>query len=149
HIVAGTRLQLEGGVALAAVELQYPEGALEALDMGLQIAQQRGFVDLVTRPHGGQLRRSAHKFSPFLLSGKHTGWVKTAQNQGCAQDRSRPMIPSRRIAVTLPAGPRVEATLARVRWADAHGYTDAWFADAGAPDALTLAAALAGETRRL
>ncbi len=59
------------------------------------------------------------------------------------------MIPSRRIAVTLPAGPRVAATLARVREAEARGYTDAWFADAGAPDALTLAAALASETRRL
>lgn len=55
----------------------------------------------------------------------------------------------KRIAVTLPAGPRVADTLARVRWAEAAGYDDAWFADAGAPDALTTAAALAGITERL
>jgi probable F420-dependent oxidoreductase len=54
-----------------------------------------------------------------------------------------------RIAVTLPAGPRIADTLERVRWADAAGYDDAWFADAGAPDALTTAAALAGITERL
>lgn len=55
----------------------------------------------------------------------------------------------KRIAVTLPAGPRVADTLARVRWAEAAGYDDAWFADAGAPDALTTAAALAGVSERL
>ncbi len=52
----------------------------------------------------------------------------------------------RRIAVTLPAGPQVSDTIARVKWAEEHGYTDAWFADAGAPDALTTAAALASHT---
>ena len=55
----------------------------------------------------------------------------------------------KRIAVTLPAGPRVADTLERVRWAEATGYDDAWFADAGAPDALTTAAALAGISQRL
>lgn len=55
----------------------------------------------------------------------------------------------KRIAVTLPAGPRVADTLERVRWAEAAGYDDAWFADAGAPDALTTAAALAGISQRL
>lgn len=54
-----------------------------------------------------------------------------------------------RIAVTLPAGPEVSDTIARVKWAEARGYTDAWFADAGAPDALTTAAALAGHTQRI
>jgi probable F420-dependent oxidoreductase len=54
-----------------------------------------------------------------------------------------------RIAVTLPAGPRVTDTLERVRRAEAAGYDDAWFADAGAPDALTTAAALAAITERL
>ena len=52
----------------------------------------------------------------------------------------------RRVAVTLPASPLVSDTIDRVKWAEANGYTDAWFADAGAPDALTTAAALAGET---
>lgn len=55
----------------------------------------------------------------------------------------------KRIAVTLPAGPRVADTLERVRWAEQHGYDDAWFADAGAPDALTTAAALAGITQHI
>ena len=59
------------------------------------------------------------------------------------------MTPRKRIAVTLPAGPRIADTLERVRWAEAAGYDDAWFADAGAPDALTTAAALAGITERL
>lgn len=59
------------------------------------------------------------------------------------------MTPTRHIAVTLPAGPHVRDTLDLARWAEAHGYTDAWFADAGAPDALTLAAALASDIKRL
>jgi len=46
--------------------------------------------------------------------------------------------------VTLPASPFVKDTVARVRWAEDHGYTDAWFGDGGAPDALTTAAALGG-----
>ena len=53
---------------------------------------------------------------------------------------------NRRVAVTLPAGPLVSDTITRVKWAEANGYTDAWFADAGAPDALTTAAALAAHT---
>lgn len=52
----------------------------------------------------------------------------------------------RRVAVTLPAGPSVSDTISRTQWAESNGYTDAWFADAGAPDALTTAAALAGAT---
>jgi len=50
----------------------------------------------------------------------------------------------RRIAVTLPASPFVKDSVERVRWAEANGYTDAWFGDGGAPDALTTAAALGG-----
>src|SRR5262245_55285006 len=50
----------------------------------------------------------------------------------------------RRMAVTLPASPFVKDTIERVRWAEANGYTDAWFGDGGAPDALTMAAALGG-----
>lgn len=57
--------------------------------------------------------------------------------------------PKRRIAVTLPAGPNIRDTIERAKWAEANGYSDAWFADAGAPDALTTAAALAGETQTI
>jgi probable F420-dependent oxidoreductase len=50
----------------------------------------------------------------------------------------------RRVAVTLPASPFVKDTIERVRWAEDNGYSDAWFGDGGAPDALTTAAALGG-----
>ncbi len=56
---------------------------------------------------------------------------------------------SRRVAVTLPAGPLVSDTIDRVQWAESNSYTDAWFADAGAPDALTTAAALAATTNTI
>ncbi len=52
------------------------------------------------------------------------------------------MPPRQRLAVTLPAGPKLEDNIARVQWATANGYDDAWFADGGAPDSLTLAAGL-------
>ncbi len=48
----------------------------------------------------------------------------------------------KRMAVTLPASPFVKDTIERVQWAESKGYTDAWFGDGGAPDALTTAAAL-------
>ncbi len=56
---------------------------------------------------------------------------------------------SKRIALTLPAGPNISDTLSRAQWAEEMGYSDVWFADAGAPDALTTAAALAGVTKTL
>lgn len=59
------------------------------------------------------------------------------------------MPPRQRIAVTLPAGAKVEDSIERVRWAEANGYDDAWFGDAAAPDALTLSAALAAHTEVL
>ena len=62
---------------------------------------------------------------------------------------SREKALARRVAVTLPAGPAVEDTIERVSWAEANGYDDAWFADAGAPDALTLSAGLAAHTQTL
>ncbi|RLA45557.1 MAG: hypothetical protein DRR06_07010 [Gammaproteobacteria bacterium] len=65
------------------------------------------------------------------------------------QSSSQASVQKRRVAVTLPAGPQVSDTITRVKWAEANGYTDAWFADAGAPDALTTAAALASETSTL
>lgn len=55
----------------------------------------------------------------------------------------------KRAAVTLPGGPRVQDTIERAQWAEKHGYTDAWFADGGAPDALTLAAILGDHTESL
>lgn len=59
------------------------------------------------------------------------------------------MKPKRRIAVTVPAGPRLEDTAKRIAWAEANGYDDAWFADGGAPDSLTTVAALAHRIERL
>lgn len=53
------------------------------------------------------------------------------------------MPPRQRIAVTLPAGPNLADNIERVRWAEENGFEDAWFGDAGAPDALTMTAALA------
>ena len=55
----------------------------------------------------------------------------------------------KRLAVTLPASPLVSDTIARVKWAEAEGYSDAWFADGGAPDSLTTAAALAAHTQNI
>ncbi|MBT4617715.1 MAG: LLM class flavin-dependent oxidoreductase, partial [Gammaproteobacteria bacterium] len=52
----------------------------------------------------------------------------------------------KRMAVTLPAGPRLADTAARLKWAEDNGYTDAWFGDAGAPDSLTQIAALGQAT---
>ena len=57
------------------------------------------------------------------------------------------MVHSKRIAVTLPAGPRVEDTINRIRWAEENGIPDAWFSDSGAPDTLTQVAAVAHATR--
>jgi probable F420-dependent oxidoreductase len=56
---------------------------------------------------------------------------------------------ARRMAVTLPAGPRVEKTAERVQWAEDNGYADAWFGDGGAPDSLTTAASLGAVGRTL
>ena len=56
------------------------------------------------------------------------------------------MVHIKRIAVTLPAGPRVEDTINRIRWAEENGIPDAWFSDSGAPDTLTQVAAVAHTT---
>lgn len=53
---------------------------------------------------------------------------------------------TKRMAVTLPAGPTWANTLARVQWAENNGYTDAWWGEAIAPDALTTTAALGALT---
>ena len=52
----------------------------------------------------------------------------------------------KRIAVTLPAGPRIEDTIARLKWAEEQGIPDAWFSDSGAPDTLTQIAAVGHHT---
>ena len=53
---------------------------------------------------------------------------------------------AKRVAVTVPAGPKLEHTIARLKWAEANGIPDAWFSDSGAPDTLTQIAALAHHT---
>ncbi len=53
----------------------------------------------------------------------------------------------KRMAVTLPAGPKLASTVDRIKWAEDNGYADAWFADSGAPDSLTQVAAIAHQTR--
>ena len=53
---------------------------------------------------------------------------------------------SKRVAVTLPAGPKLEQTIERLKWAEDSGYPDAWFSDSGAPDTLTQVAAVAHHT---
>ncbi|CAA0119170.1 Putative coenzyme F420-dependent oxidoreductase [Halioglobus japonicus] len=55
----------------------------------------------------------------------------------------------KRIAVTLPAGPKLEQTVELIRWAEDNGISDGWFADAGAPDSLTQVAAIAHHTRKM
>ncbi|HZD26314.1 MAG TPA: LLM class flavin-dependent oxidoreductase [Alphaproteobacteria bacterium] len=59
------------------------------------------------------------------------------------------MTPKQRIAVTLPASPRVQDTIERIRWAEANGFDDGWFADSGAPDSLTTVAAMHAYCERL
>lgn len=59
------------------------------------------------------------------------------------------MPPKQRIAVTLPGGFKVQDSVDRVKWAEANGYTDAWWGDGGAPDALTTTAYLATHTKTL
>jgi probable F420-dependent oxidoreductase len=53
----------------------------------------------------------------------------------------------KRIAITLPAGPNITDTIARLRWAEDNGIPDAWFSDSGAPDTLTQIAAVGHHTQ--
>ncbi len=59
------------------------------------------------------------------------------------------MTPEKRIAITLPAGPKLSDTIAQLQWAEDNGIPDAWFSDAGAPDTLTQIAAVAHHTRSI
>ncbi len=54
-----------------------------------------------------------------------------------------------RLAVSLPAGSSVEESLTHAIWAEENGFDDAWIADSGGPDALTLAAMCAMRLKRL
>ncbi len=56
---------------------------------------------------------------------------------------------TKRIAVTLPAGPNIEDTVKRIQWAEENGIPDGWFSDSGAPDTLTQVAAIAHHTNNL
>jgi probable F420-dependent oxidoreductase len=55
----------------------------------------------------------------------------------------------KRIAVTLPFGPKIEQTIELIRWAEDNGITDGWFSDAGGLDSLTQAAAIAHHTQKM
>jgi len=55
----------------------------------------------------------------------------------------------KRVAVTLPSGPRLSDTIERLKWAEDNGFPDVWFSDASAPDSLTAIAALAHHTEKL
>ena len=59
------------------------------------------------------------------------------------------MTPENRIAITLPAGPRVKDTIDFVVSSEQAGFTDAWFADGSPPDSLTLCAALSQRTSKI
>ena len=56
---------------------------------------------------------------------------------------------TKRMAVTLPAGPMLGETIDRLKWAEDSGYPDAWFSDSGAPDTLTQVAAVAHHTQNI
>ena len=53
-----------------------------------------------------------------------------------------------KVGLTIPDSRGAQATLERVRWAEANGFEELWFADTGMSDALTLAAAVALATER-
>ena len=55
----------------------------------------------------------------------------------------------KRIAITLPAGPKVADTIEFVASSERAGFTDAWFADGSPPDSLTLCAALSQRTSNI
>ena len=54
-----------------------------------------------------------------------------------------------RMAITLPMSNRLEDNIDLVQWAEANGYHDAWFSDAGSPDSLTMLAALGTYIRKM
>ena len=59
------------------------------------------------------------------------------------------MASPKRIAVTLPMGPKLSDSITLVKWAQENGFDDVWFSDAVAPDSLTMAAAVAPYTGQM
>lgn len=59
------------------------------------------------------------------------------------------MASPKRIAVTLPMGPKLSDSITLVKWAQENGFDDVWFSDAMAPDSLTMAAAVAPYTGQM
>ena len=55
----------------------------------------------------------------------------------------------KRIAVTLPVNQDLADTITLVQWAEENGFDDGWFADPGAPDGMTLAAAISPYVKKL
>lgn len=55
----------------------------------------------------------------------------------------------KRMAVTLPLNQVLQDTIDLVQWAEDNGYSDGWFADPGAPDSMTMAAAVGAHTKKL
>ena len=55
----------------------------------------------------------------------------------------------KRIAVTLPVNQVLQDSIDLIQWAEQNGFDDGWFADPGAPDGLTMAAAVAAHTKKL
>lgn len=55
----------------------------------------------------------------------------------------------KRMAVSLPLNQVLQDTIDLIKWAEDNGYTDGWFADPGAPDGMTTAAAIAAHTKKL
>ena len=55
----------------------------------------------------------------------------------------------KRVAITLPLGQNLQDSIDAVKWAEDNGITDAWFMDPGAPDGLTVAAAMAAHTTKI
>ena len=49
----------------------------------------------------------------------------------------------------LPLNQVLQDTIDLIRWAEENGFDDGWFADPGAPDGLTTAAAIAAYAERL
>ncbi len=82
-----------------------------------------------------------------MPSGMTTWRTLGTMTRGYLKEAGEKMALSKRVAVTLPAGPNLEDTIARLRWAEDNGYSDAWFSDSGAPDTLTQIAAVAHHTK--
>jgi probable F420-dependent oxidoreductase len=56
---------------------------------------------------------------------------------------------AKRLGITLPVPPDVNATMKWAGWAEERGFDAIWFADTGGPDPLTLAAAMAITTQSI